>query len=164
MYVYIYIHERLEWDYKIKIYLVHIYTHYTPTLPLVHLEGDSTPTSRDRKIHMHIHTCVVNVYCSVIWVVYTCVCVYLHLQPVTPKSRSNTGPDTRGCHRWTSYPHESVDLSVNSWWYQPQDTRPHQGPENNVIGCLLWIDEARGYPRAKDKTYIWVSVWWKTKN
>ena len=26
--------------------------------------------------------------------------------------------------------------------------------------CLLWIDKTR----AKDKTYIWVSVWWKTKN
>jgi hypothetical protein len=26
--------------------------------------------------------------------------------------------------------------------------------------CLLWIDEVK----AKDKTYIWVSVWWKTKN
>jgi hypothetical protein len=26
--------------------------------------------------------------------------------------------------------------------------------------CLLWVDKAR----AKDKTYIWVSVWWKTKN
>jgi len=26
--------------------------------------------------------------------------------------------------------------------------------------CLLWIDKAR----AKDKTYIWVSVWWKTTN
>jgi hypothetical protein len=26
--------------------------------------------------------------------------------------------------------------------------------------CLLWIDEAT----PKDKIYIWVSVWWKTKN
>jgi hypothetical protein len=26
--------------------------------------------------------------------------------------------------------------------------------------CLLWIKKAR----VKDKTYIWVSVWWKTKN
>jgi hypothetical protein len=26
--------------------------------------------------------------------------------------------------------------------------------------CLLWIDEAK----PKDKTYIWVSVWWKTTN
>jgi hypothetical protein len=26
--------------------------------------------------------------------------------------------------------------------------------------CLLWIDKAR----AKDKTYIWVSVWWQTTN
>ncbi len=26
--------------------------------------------------------------------------------------------------------------------------------------CLLWIDEVK----AKDKTYIWVSVWWKTTN
>ncbi len=26
--------------------------------------------------------------------------------------------------------------------------------------CLLWIKKARD----KDKTYIWVSVWWKTKN
>ncbi len=33
-----------------------------------------------------------------------------------------------------------------------------------VIGskwdCLLWIDKTR----SKDKTYIWVSVWWKTTN
>ena len=26
-------------------------------------------------------------------------------------------------------------------------------------GCLLWIDKTW----AKDRTYIWVSVWWKTK-
>jgi hypothetical protein len=26
--------------------------------------------------------------------------------------------------------------------------------------CLLWIDEGK----PKDKTYIWVSVWWKTTN
>jgi hypothetical protein len=26
--------------------------------------------------------------------------------------------------------------------------------------CLLWIKKER----VKDKTYIWVSVWWKTKN
>jgi len=26
------------------------------------------------------------------------------------------------------------------------------------VVCLLWIDKARG----KDKTYTWVSVWWKT--
>ena len=26
--------------------------------------------------------------------------------------------------------------------------------------CLLWIDKTRD----TDKTYIWVSVWWKTKN
>ncbi len=28
------------------------------------------------------------------------------------------------------------------------------------ILCLLWIKKVR----TKDKTYIWVSVWWKTKN
>ncbi len=28
------------------------------------------------------------------------------------------------------------------------------------IGCLLWIDKER----VKEKTYIWVSVWWKTKH
>ncbi len=26
--------------------------------------------------------------------------------------------------------------------------------------CLLWVDKTR----SKDKTYKWVSVWWKTKN
>ncbi len=29
----------------------------------------------------------------------------------------------------------------------------------NIFCCLLFIDKVR----AKDKTYIWVSVWWKTK-
>jgi hypothetical protein len=33
-------------------------------------------------------------------------------------------------------------------------------PSFIFICCLLWIDKVRG----KDKTYIWVSVWWKTKN
>jgi hypothetical protein len=29
-----------------------------------------------------------------------------------------------------------------------------------TLHCLLWIKKSR----AKDKTYIWVSMWWKTKN
>jgi hypothetical protein len=29
-----------------------------------------------------------------------------------------------------------------------------------IIFCLLWINKSR----LKEKTYIWVSVWWKTKN
>jgi hypothetical protein len=33
-------------------------------------------------------------------------------------------------------------------------------PSKLIESCLLLIDKER----AKDKTYIWVSVWWKTKN
>ena len=29
-----------------------------------------------------------------------------------------------------------------------------------IVDCLLWIEKTRD----KDKTYIWVSVWWKTTN
>ncbi len=30
--------------------------------------------------------------------------------------------------------------------------------------CLLWIKKARVKDKVEDKTYIWVLVWWKTKN
>ena len=47
----------------------------------------------------------------------------------------------------------------------PEPPRPSTpssslGFTSSSIVCLLWIDKVR----AKDKTYIWVSVWWKTKN
>ncbi len=44
---------------------------------------------------------------------------------------------------------------LNSWSCncQPRSVR-------GLLVCLLWIDKTR----AKDKTYIWVSVWWKTTN
>ena len=36
-----------------------------------------------------------------------------------------------------------------------------EGPAMGLSSCcLLWIEKVRD----KDKTYIWVSVWWKTKN
>jgi hypothetical protein len=46
---------------------------------------------------------------------------------------------------------------VNKWEIHECDERAHN-PEAMVDSCLLWINKAR----AKDKMYIWVSVWWKT--
>jgi hypothetical protein len=40
------------------------------------------------------------------------------------------------------------------------DSGKHKIVSSGYIFCLLWIDKAR----AKDKIYIWVSVWWKTTN
>ena len=54
---------------------------------------------------------------------------------------------------------ESVDFLVEllcpMGWPQVNDNETEKD-----FFCLLWIDQAR----AKDKTYIWVSVRWKTKN
>jgi hypothetical protein len=43
------------------------------------------------------------------------------------------------------------------WWIVRLNINISKG---SPYFCLLWIDTAR----VKDKTYIWVSVWWKTEN
>jgi hypothetical protein len=47
-----------------------------------------------------------------------------------------------------------------SWWFFEQNKLVVYLQLNKKKPCLLWIDNVR----AKDKTYVWVSVWWKTKN
>ena len=50
---------------------------------------------------------------------------------------------------------------------KPRNLSAHESEECDhgegvgvYTGCLLWIVKVRG----KDKIYIWISVWWKTKN
>ena len=53
---------------------------------------------------------------------------------------------------WGGWTPEAVkNRSVSLWVWKNSNL-------NHV--CLLWIVEAR----AKDKNYIWISVWWKDKN
>ncbi len=46
----------------------------------------------------------------------------------------------------------SLSLSLNRVYYLTKKSNP-------PLTCLLWIKKVRGTV----KTYIWVSVWWKTK-
>ena len=53
-----------------------------------------------------------------------------------------------------TWPDLGLRVGLSSSWH------PSCLPWDTWESCLLWIDKTR----AKDKTYIWVSVWWKTKN
>ncbi len=46
------------------------------------------------------------------------------------------------------------------WLVIKTHERERQFERQDLSGILLWIKKAR----TKDKPYIWVSVWWKTKN
>ena len=64
-------------------------------------------------------------------------------------------------HQWSRRPHHIIlgnsrsdqeDLHASHTFNLPRTVR--------VCLCLLWIVEAR----SKDNNYIWISVWWKSKN
>jgi len=54
---------------------------------------------------------------------------------------------------------KNVTLKLLQWW-EGKTEKPMNLWTPSKDFYLLWIDKVR----AKDKTYIWVSVWWKTTN
>jgi hypothetical protein len=68
------------------------------------------------------------------------------------------------CSLWTPVPgHDGILEGISSWRIKKGERRVENTtpPRNyNVVTINLLIDKAR----AKYKTYMWVSVRWKTKN